>query len=219
MLTITSLGFADVKTRVESRSKLDTPVISSEASSSNVAKIALENSSSENSNSSDSKKDNDSVANALTDVARTVVQAVSDPVDWMFEDSDDGDEFEDENEQEVEDEDDSDEDEDSSNSRVTSTQTQTVTTTNTTPVTNTSSTAGTFTLAQVAQHNSSASCYSVIGGSVYDLTSFVTKHPGGQSAIKSLCGVDGTSAFNAQHGGQGTPASVLIQYKIGVLAK
>ncbi|MBI5456623.1 hypothetical protein HY969_02685 [Candidatus Kaiserbacteria bacterium] len=81
------------------------------------------------------------------------------------------------------------------------------------------STAGTFTMAEVAQHSTAASCYSAINGSVYDLTSFAALHPGGQTAIKSMCGVDGTAAFNGQHGGQGTPASVLAQYKIGVVAK
>ena len=74
-----------------------------------------------------------------------------------------------------------------------------------------------FTLAQVAEHSTATNCYSVINGSVYNLTSFVSKHPGGQSAIKSMCGVEGTAAFSGQHGGQGTPTSVLAQYKVGIV--
>ena len=74
-----------------------------------------------------------------------------------------------------------------------------------------------YTMAQVAAHNSSASCWSAINGSVYDLTSFISQHPGGQAAIKSLCGVDGSAAFNGQHGGQARPASELVGFKIGVL--
>lgn len=80
-------------------------------------------------------------------------------------------------------------------------------------------TAGTFTLAQVATHNNSASCYSAINGGVYDLTSFITQHPGGVAAIKSLCGVDGTSAYNGQHGSSRRPANELASLKIGVLAQ
>lgn len=74
-----------------------------------------------------------------------------------------------------------------------------------------------LTMSVVAAHNTSASCYSAINGSVYDLTSWISQHPGGQSAIKSLCGVDGSAAFNGQHGSSGSPASVLAGYKIGVL--
>lgn len=84
--------------------------------------------------------------------------------------------------------------------------------------TQTSQAANTYTLAQVASHNSAASCYSAINGSVYDLTSFVSRHPGGAAAIKSLCGVDGTAAYNNQHGGSGRPASELASLRIGSLA-
>ncbi|MFZ2621068.1 MAG: cytochrome b5-like heme/steroid binding domain-containing protein [Minisyncoccia bacterium] len=77
----------------------------------------------------------------------------------------------------------------------------------------------TFTLAQVATHNSSASCYSVVNGGVYDLTAWIGQHPGGSSAIKSMCGVDASDAFNGQHGGQARPASELTGFKIGVLVQ
>ncbi len=87
------------------------------------------------------------------------------------------------------------------------------------PVPQTAPSATTFTMAQIATHNSAASCYSAINGSVYNLTSFVSRHPGGSAAIKSLCGVDGTAAYNGQHGGSGRPASELASLKIGVVAK
>lgn len=83
----------------------------------------------------------------------------------------------------------------------------------------TTQTPGTFTMAQVAAHNSAASCYSAISGSVYDLTSFVSQHPGGSAAIKSLCGVDGTASYNAQHGGARRPTNELAPLKIGTLIK
>ena len=77
---------------------------------------------------------------------------------------------------------------------------------------------GTYTLADVAIHNSGASCWSAINGGVYDLTSWINQHPGGPQAILSICGKDGSSAFNAQHGGQNRPANELAGFEIGTLA-
>ncbi|MFA6536721.1 MAG: cytochrome b5-like heme/steroid binding domain-containing protein [Candidatus Paceibacterota bacterium] len=77
--------------------------------------------------------------------------------------------------------------------------------------------AGGYTLAEVARHNSGASCWVAIAGGVYDVTSFIERHPGGSDAILSLCGVDGSSAFDNQHGGQSKPAEELVSFKIGVL--
>lgn len=74
-----------------------------------------------------------------------------------------------------------------------------------------------YTLVQVALHNKSSDCWSVVSGGVYNLTSWISQHPGGASAIISLCGIDGTAGFTAQHGGQGNPAAELASLKIGVL--
>lgn len=79
-------------------------------------------------------------------------------------------------------------------------------------------TSKTYTLVDVAQHNSASSCWSTINGGVYDLTSWISKHPGGQQAILSLCGTDGSAAFNAQHGGQRRPANELAGFQIGTLS-
>ena len=76
-----------------------------------------------------------------------------------------------------------------------------------------------YTLADVAKHNNSSSCWSVINGKVYDLTAWISQHPGGQQAILSLCGIDGSSAFNNQHGGQHRPANELAGFSIGSLVK
>ena len=77
---------------------------------------------------------------------------------------------------------------------------------------------GTYTLAQIATHNSSQSCYTAINGSVYDLTKWIYQHPGGAENILVICGKDGSVAYNAQHGGQRRPASELAIFKIGTLA-
>lgn len=76
-----------------------------------------------------------------------------------------------------------------------------------------------LTIEEVAKHNNKASCYSIINGSVYDLTSWVSKHPGGQSAILGICGKDGTSAFMGKHGGGQKQIDLLATFKIGPLVQ
>lgn len=74
-----------------------------------------------------------------------------------------------------------------------------------------------FSSSDVAQHNSSQSCWSIVNGKVYDLTSWIGKHPGGSSAIKSMCGIDASAEFNDQHGGERRPANELAGFYIGDL--
>ena len=76
-----------------------------------------------------------------------------------------------------------------------------------------------YTMAKVKENNSSASCWSVISGNVYNLTQWINSHPGGPSVIRGLCGVDGTSSFNGKHRGDGGPASILTGYLLGPLSK
>jgi len=78
--------------------------------------------------------------------------------------------------------------------------------------------AKTYTSAQVASHNSGSSCWGVVNNNVYDLTSYISSHPGGSSAINDLCGKDATSAFTGQHGGQSSPTNVLASFKLGTLS-
>jgi len=76
-----------------------------------------------------------------------------------------------------------------------------------------------YTMADVRANNSETSCWSAIGGNVYNLTQWINSHPGGASRIRALCGTDGTSSFNAQHAGRSTPISTLAKYLLGPLAK
>lgn len=73
-----------------------------------------------------------------------------------------------------------------------------------------------ITAGMVAAHNSRSSCWSTINGNVYDLTSWIPKHPGGEKAILQLCGTDGSAKFNGQHGGAPKQAAILAGFKIGV---
>jgi cytochrome b involved in lipid metabolism len=77
----------------------------------------------------------------------------------------------------------------------------------------------TFTMADVAQHRDINSCWFVVNGKVYDGTSWIPMHPGGEQAILSLCGRDGTSAFDNQHGGQRRPEQELASLQIGTLTQ
>ena len=83
----------------------------------------------------------------------------------------------------------------------------------------TPSTLKSITKAEIAKHNKPADCWTTINGKVYDLTAFVTKHPGGDKAIFSICGIDGSKAFNNQHGGQEQPETTLKGFDIGTLVQ
>ncbi len=87
------------------------------------------------------------------------------------------------------------------------------------PISATTTSIKIFTMVEVASHNSRASCYSAIRGNVYDLTSWIGNHPGGSSKILGLCGSDGTSIFEKQHGGSEQQEDTLAGFKVGTLSK
>ena len=74
-----------------------------------------------------------------------------------------------------------------------------------------------YTTTEVATHNDQSSCWTTINGSVYDITSYIPRHPGGKSAILKICGKDGASLFERQHGGQSRPERTLEGFYIGPL--
>jgi cytochrome b involved in lipid metabolism len=88
-----------------------------------------------------------------------------------------------------------------------------------TPVPTPTPAASLYTAQTVAVHNSETSCWSIINGVVYDLTSFVSRHPGGDRNILKICGKDGSSAFMGQHGGDSKPESTLAKYYLGQLSQ
>ena len=70
----------------------------------------------------------------------------------------------------------------------------------------------------VAKHHTAADCWTIVDGSVYDLTKFVAKHPGGRKRIIRMCGRDASAAFHGQHSsGSRAGSVVLTRYKIGTL--
>ena len=77
--------------------------------------------------------------------------------------------------------------------------------------------ATTFTAAQVAQNSDATSCWASADGSVYDLTEWISEHPGGSREIEALCGTDATAAFQRQHGSNAEAQRELAGFKIGEL--
>lgn len=76
----------------------------------------------------------------------------------------------------------------------------------------------TYSLDEVAQHDDASSCWAVIQDQVYDLTGWVSRHPGGPQRILGLCGTDASPQFAAQHSGQARPERQLESFRIGSLA-
>lgn len=55
----------------------------------------------------------------------------------------------------------------------------------------------TYTLEQIASHNSSSDCWFAVEGKVYDVTQYIAdnQHPGGEEILEG-CGKEATSLFN-----------------------
>lgn len=77
---------------------------------------------------------------------------------------------------------------------------------------------GSLTMESVASHANASSCWTVIDGTVYDVTRWINRHPGGPDVIEALCGIDASAAFARQHGNQSEPNTKLAGYAMGALA-
>jgi fatty acid desaturase len=67
----------------------------------------------------------------------------------------------------------------------------------------------------VAKHNSSASVWVIVGSKVYDLTSWVDKHPGGREVLLLMAGRDATAAFESYHPFSDKPRRMIGKFEIG----
>lgn len=75
----------------------------------------------------------------------------------------------------------------------------------------------TFLLAEVQTANNTDKCWSIIDNKIYDLTSYINKHPHGAKDILSICGQDGSQAFSRKHSGKAGIAKILETFQIGTL--
>jgi cytochrome b involved in lipid metabolism len=69
----------------------------------------------------------------------------------------------------------------------------------------------------VAQKNTPENCWAVVSNNVYNLTAYITAHPGGAANITNLCGTDATAAFTNEHGQSDKPNTALKFFVIGAL--
>jgi cytochrome b involved in lipid metabolism len=75
-----------------------------------------------------------------------------------------------------------------------------------------------YTIAQVAENNNKSSCWTIINGSVYNITSYIPNHPGGESEILQICGKDGSQLFSKpQQHKTGGVDRILSGFKVGDL--
>lgn len=76
----------------------------------------------------------------------------------------------------------------------------------------------TYTLADVSMHNKKSDCWLAIHGTVLDVTSFISKHPGGDRILEG-CGKDASSLFDSVPGHNSSIAKMLVKkLTIGKLA-
>lgn len=77
-----------------------------------------------------------------------------------------------------------------------------------------------YSLEEVARHDTAGDCWMAIEGEVYDLTSYIPKHPTPAAVITAHCGTEATRAMRTK--GYGNDHSQfawksLSDYSIGVL--
>lgn len=79
-----------------------------------------------------------------------------------------------------------------------------------------------FTMAEVAEHDSLASCWKVIEGKVYDFTEYIPLHPTPARIMEVWCGRESTEAMRTKGIGRDhSPAAwaMMRPYLIGTVAE
>lgn len=84
-------------------------------------------------------------------------------------------------------------------------------------VTETATVGTVLTLAEVAKHATAGDCWSIVNGTVYVLTNWVSVHAGGRDVIVAMCGHDASDAFTAKHARSATANARLGSFAIGAL--
>jgi len=72
-----------------------------------------------------------------------------------------------------------------------------------------------YTASDVARHSTKEDAWVIIDDSVYDITHWIPRHPGGSIPLVQYAGRDMTDAFRAYHGPNGKAAKTLNAYRVG----
>jgi len=70
-----------------------------------------------------------------------------------------------------------------------------------------------LTMTELAKHNTKEDCWMLIDGNIYDVTSFISAHPGGDTMLQG-CGIDATSLYTG-NGHSQTATAMLENYLLG----
>lgn len=55
-----------------------------------------------------------------------------------------------------------------------------------------------ITMGEVSQHSTPKECWMVISGKVYDVSSYISKHPSSQPSLQEYCGKDATEGWQTK---------------------
>ena len=78
----------------------------------------------------------------------------------------------------------------------------------------------TLNIIEISKHNSLKDCWLIINNKIYNVTNYLSAHPGGVGTISPYCGKEATQAFATKGGGSphsGFAAGLLNNYYIGDL--
>lgn len=75
----------------------------------------------------------------------------------------------------------------------------------------------TFSWTDVAKHNTAEDCWVSYRGKVYDVTAWVSKHPGGKEVLQLTAGRDVSISFESYHPFSKKAHDVLAKYEIGIV--
>lgn len=78
---------------------------------------------------------------------------------------------------------------------------------------------GGYAMSDIQAHASFENCWTVVDGDVYDLTTWISRHPGGARPIQGMCGIDSTERFTRKHGKSGAAKAALALLKVGSLKR
>ncbi|PIM99080.1 Cytochrome b5 [Handroanthus impetiginosus] len=73
-----------------------------------------------------------------------------------------------------------------------------------------------YTMEEASQHNTSDDCWVVVDGKVYDVTTYLDEHPGGDDVLLGAAGQDATEEFE-DAGHSKTARELMEQFFIGEL--